>query len=84
MISYDTLIKEMEKHILLARSSKNNQELREHLSAIRALCDVGLVQSDVESINIQRPANIQEVTNLPSTSAKLEEEDANGTSIFDF
>lgn len=84
MISYDTLMKEIEKHILLARSSKNHQQLREHLSAIRALCDVGLVQNDVEPMNIQRPANIQEVTNLPSSSVQLEEDDANGASIFDF
>lgn len=78
MISYNTLISEIEKHVLLAKSTNDEQQLREHLSAIRALCDVGLVQKSDKQISTEKLIN-------PSTSSiKLEEEDGNGTSIFDF
>lgn len=78
MISYDTLISEIERHILLAKSTENTQQLREHLSAIRALCDVGLVQNNGEV------AITQQITNVVPSPVKLKEEDGNGTSIFDF
>lgn len=77
MISYETLLKEMEKHLLQAKSAENTQQLREHLSAIRALCDVGLNQSE-------ELTNLPQNTNPTLSSGKLEEDDANGKSIFDF
>lgn len=77
MISYETLLKEMEKHLLQAKSTESTQQLREHLSAIRALCDVGLVQSEGRKI---LPQN----TNSTLSSVKVEEDGANGNSIFDF
>ena len=42
MISYQSLLKEIEQHVTKFKSVKDEQQLREELSAIRALCNVML------------------------------------------
>lgn len=88
MIPYETLLAEMEKHMILAKQKTSDQQLREHITAIRALCDVVLSTNKTDNL-----ATIQKVeekstekpiiySNVPSQP--LEEDDANGSSIFDF
>lgn len=87
MISYNTLLNEIEKHLQLAKSTNQNQQLREQLSAIRALCDVGLVQQTNEETTMQintSSLSQQMITNIPSSPTKWDEEDGKGASIFDF
>jgi hypothetical protein len=96
MISYQRLFREIERYTGQAKTVQNEQQYRELLSAIRALCDVALnTQSEhqpvkeMQSIQVaghtRHVSQVQPPTstyNLPST--KLEEDDANGESIFDF
>lgn len=90
MISYNTLLKEIEKQIQLAKSTNQTSELREHLNAIRALCDVGLVQQTNEETPMQMVTNEQKKLEVTPTSFStqaqriLDDEDGNGASIFDF
>ncbi|RHW40056.1 hypothetical protein D1B33_04195 [Lysinibacillus yapensis] len=42
MISYQTLLQEIEQLAASTKNSKDDQKIREQLSAIRALCNVGL------------------------------------------
>lgn len=96
MISYEIVIAELAKHLATAQSVKSEARVREELSAIRALCDVALHNEVIQpspNINIpQGKANtlhgVPQQTSTPLASSltqnKLEEEDANGDSIFDF
>jgi len=83
MISYERLFMEIEHYALKAKGAKDEQEIRELLSAIRALCDVAL--------NSPRHAALAEHSQILTTggnhlpsSMKIDDEDANGDSIFDF
>ena len=97
MIRNEQIISVIEKHLVQAKLAKTNGEMREQLVAIKALCDV-LLMNDIEPSTtkpvqklqpVQPLQNIQHVQTLPSqpisSSSKLDEEDgANGDSIFDF
>ncbi|BDH60553.1 hypothetical protein MTP04_06830 [Lysinibacillus sp. PLM2] len=91
MISVDTIINEIEKHTRIAKGAKDNQQKREHIVAIRALCDVLLAEQNSNTVTFQKNEeldNVQSIqmknniASLPSN--KLKEEDANGESLFDF
>lgn len=75
MISYDILLQQMAHHIQVARNA-SPQQLREQLTAIRALCEVGLAETSVQ----QLPTT----TTAPLQATPLQENDANGSSLFDF
>ncbi|MER1984275.1 MAG: YwdI family protein [Solibacillus sp.] len=82
MISYEVIVAQIEKHLVQAKQNQSEAVLREQLTAIHALCEVALQTGDKQ---ITRP--VQTVSASPSvmTSAtKLEEQDANGESLFDF
>lgn len=97
MISYDKIVQQIAKHTAQANETQNEQKIREQLSAIRALCDVVLsdkitdtkvspiVQSTSEA-NFSHLSSPTPVFTQPivTPSQKLEEDDANGDSIFDF
>ncbi|MGE7917321.1 YwdI family protein [Viridibacillus sp. NPDC093762] len=99
MISHELIVTEIDKHLLQAKHAQNEQEIREALSAVRALCDVVLAKSSetiarplemqnsqvVQAQNIQSSQQMMQ-TQIPAaiTTNKLHEEDANGDSIFDF
>lgn len=81
MISYDVLLKQLEQHVLQAKNAVHEQEMREHLSAVRALCDVVLTAQSKPQI-----AALPQVM-TPQTTAQatpLQENGANGDSLFDF
>ena len=96
MISYETVVAELAKHVSRAQSVRNEAQMREELSAIRALCDVALHNKALQSsFNHSIPKmmtnTVHELPQQTSTQSahaltanKLEEEDANGDSIFDF
>ena len=76
MISQQQLFAEMERQLQLAKRAGDERTVRESLAAIRSLCEVVLGGE-------AKP----EVPAMPNTSFEtnvLEEEDANGGSIFDF
>lgn len=75
----------MQQEILMAKSEGNEQKIRERLMAIRTLCDLVLEESPAKASVIEKkviPAVLP--TNTVVNTAKLEEEDANGDSLFDF
>lgn len=88
MIPYETLLNEIEKQLTIAKQQSNEQQLREQLVAIRALCDVGLSteQNDKRVTVLKNTKSIEEkpIIYKNVSSSPLKEEDANGTSIFDF
>lgn len=92
MISYETIVKQIEKHAIQVKQTRDEQQIREQLSAIRALCEVVLDDGQPvakPSVAAATVHNIQQSSMMISqplvtASQKLEEEDANGESFFDF
>ena len=92
MISYEMIVAEIQKHASTATGS--DAKIREELAAIRALCDVALgstVDMSVQprSQNVQQPiVEAQPVVMQQAAptlqTKKINEEDANGESLFDF
>lgn len=90
MITYESIVKQIEKLTTEAAHAATEQQAREKLAAIRALCDVVLD----EKISSPKPASINSMSTTISSSVytqpvavpaqKLEEDDANGDSLFDF
>ncbi|RNF40071.1 YwdI family protein [Planococcus salinus] len=78
------ILMEIEKHTIKARTA-DPAKMRESVAAIRALCDLLLDESPGE---MQKPPRatplaspqVQTVSNVN----KLQEDDANGDSLFDF
>ena len=87
MIRNEQIISVMEKHLVQAKTASTNGAMREQLVAIKALCDV-LLMNDTEP-STYKQVQVQQAQAIPSQSissaSKLHEEDgANGNSIFDF
>lgn len=90
MITYEKIVQQIEKLTTEAAHAKTEQQAREKLAAIRALCDVVLD----EKVLSPKPASLNSMTtNIASPgftqpvvipAQKLEEDDANGDSLFDF
>lgn len=83
------ILTKIEKLTAEARQTSSEQQAREKFAAIRALCEVVLGDQTSE---LQQPTSVSTIpTPLPSftqpvaiPSQKLQEDDANGDSIFDF
>ncbi|MFY3793016.1 YwdI family protein [Ureibacillus sp. MALMAid1270] len=91
MISFQTLLLEIEKHTNIAKNTVDEQQIREQIIAIRTLCEVALAEKQ-SNINMtkhsyQETHNAQSVqlnTKMSMSSERLIEDGANGNSIFDF
>ena len=94
MISYEAVLMQMEKLVQNAKHSQDGQYVREQLTAVKALCDVVLVQQqsgEMPTRGGQASPAVPAVQTSPGTvlqqtasSDRLQESDANGDSIFDF
>lgn len=88
MIPYDRIISEMERQLSVARRSSDEHTMREALSAIRSLCEVALGGESgrrEEKVVPKMLTTASAVMSITSLEGKpLEEEDANGGSLFDF
>lgn len=97
MISYEVIVAELAKHVTQAQSATTDQHIREELSAIRALCDVALLHTEESKLSSSKviPKMMTNTVNpLPQQTSvqapqslnanKLQEDDANGDSIFEF
>ena len=100
MIPNEQILSAIEKHLVNAKTAKTNSEMREQLVAMKALCDVLLLnevgtssKNDVQHVqnvqHVQPIQPIQSIQSMPSQPVsptnKLQEDDgANGDSIFDF
>ena len=86
MISYEQVFKEMERQLTLARKTGDEREMRQALAAIRSLCEVALGGSSTKVEQV-RPKVLEtpQVQSFTSLEAKpMEEDGANGGSLFDF
>ncbi|GED20594.1 MULTISPECIES: DUF5327 family protein [Kurthia] len=84
MISYDAIIKELQKQIAQAQQAASTSEKREAFSAMRALCDVALQTNEPSVQPTSFTAPSQPTPPVPTQANKLHEPDANGDSLFDF
>lgn len=90
MISYDTIVAAIQQHASAATGDE--AQVREQLTAIRALCDVVLANDrQLASTRIApspmpvAPPVAPQIAPPPSLpTKKIEEDDANGDSLFDF
>lgn len=86
MISYEAVLLQMEQLVQNAKHTPNEQHMREQLTAVKALCDVILGQAASTSQQVSPAIQKSQALPLQQTmpSEKLQEQDANGDSIFDF
>lgn len=97
MISYKTIVQQIEKHTIQARQAHGEQQIREQLTAIRALCEVVLNEGNAAepTLTVHPVAQTQVHSSHQGSSMlsaqpihvpaqKLNEADANGESLFDF
>ncbi|WP_431029024.1 YwdI family protein [Lysinibacillus sp. LZ02] len=86
MISYEAMIVQMEQLVQNAKHAQDEQQMREQLTAVKALCDIVLGQRNLKMEQTAMPsATVQlPVMRQANLSDKLQESDANGDSIFDF
>ena len=88
MISYETLLEQLDKHIQQAKLASNEQQFREALVATKALCDVVLQLPSTSTPSSTKVQYSESTVSTPSavihTQRPLKEDDANGESIFDF
>ena len=87
MITYEAVLTQMEQALVQAKNAQNEQQMREQLTAIKALCDIVLQQ---KAPKVAVAPVVQQVPMMPQTQiapmsqVKMQESDANGDSIFDF
>lgn len=89
MITQQAILTQMEKLTAEARQASSEQQAREKFAAIKALCEVVLAEQTIEK---QQSVSISAITPSVPTftqpvaipSQKLQEDDANGDSLFDF
>lgn len=84
-ITVDKIIEKMMKELQIAKQEGNSAKVREHFLAIRTLCDLVLDEAPAEKPVLQKmmTTQIPTTTNFP-TPVKLDDDEANGDSLFDF
>lgn len=80
MISHQSVLLEIERQMSAAKQGQSEADIKASLTAIQALCNVALNNH----IELQRLSQAQVVTPQTIAQPKLEEDDANGDSLFDF
>lgn len=80
MISHQSVLLEIERQMSAAKQGQSEADIKASLTAIQALCNVALNNP----IEPQRLSQAQVVTPQTIAQPKLEEDDANGDSLFDF
>ncbi|QTD40700.1 YwdI family protein [Sporosarcina sp. Te-1] len=89
MISPEQVLAEMERQLQNAKMAQDERAVREALAAIRSLCEVVLgspvlMRAVPQKEQVPQQAVAPISSPLPMEGKPLEEEDANGGSLFDF
>ena len=86
MITSNQVLAQIEKHVQQAKSNVQHEALlRDEIIAVKTLCDM-LLNTERPSIVVEREAtyeSLQPIRAMQPTKV-VEEDDANGVSIFDF
>jgi hypothetical protein len=90
-ISVEQLLKKMESELHKAKQAEGSVQLRENVHSIKVLCELILEDSALKSGSVRGLSEavalqpqIQSITPTTLSVKKLEEEEANGDSLFDF
>lgn len=89
-VSIDVVLHKLESELAAARQQQSKAKMREHLAAVRALCDIVLAEQEetyIQSAPIvspQRPIPAAPAPVFSPTPVPLKEEGANGGSLLDF
>ena len=86
-VSVEAVLNKLTSEVAAARQQHNTAKVREHLAAIRALCDLVLeeqqeVQAAPTTVLEQRPVHTS--PSFSPAPVLLKEEGANGGSLLDF
>lgn len=95
MISTTRVLDELQRQLTYAKSSSNEAAVRESIAAMQSLCGLILASNVEQTQTIQAPPSFAEMKpqegavslqagSQPLEGKPLEEEDANGGSLFDF
>lgn len=86
MIPYQAVIQQLEKQLSGAKNAGNDQQIREALTAIRALCDV-VLDSSSNTPSITTPSKhlpqmlVSEMKPSSLSTSKIEEDGADRKSV---
>ena len=94
-ITNDAVLKKMMKEVQEAMGKQDHASIREHVRAVKLLCDLVLDEESASSGSVQEPtaAELRKMMGddttprkepKPSVSERSEHGKANGDSIFDF
>ncbi|MED4403827.1 YwdI family protein [Metabacillus fastidiosus] len=88
-IHVSKLLLKMEQELQKAKTMSDEKEIREHISIIHSLCEVILGEKTEQVIQHSQPLkdfNQIELQKMmgSKTVSRVQEEDGNGDSIFDF
>ncbi len=88
-VSIDRLLKKIEEELHKAKQADNTAKLRENVHSIKVLCELILEEKQPDiSNNFARPTevypSVQSVLTPSIKGKKVEEDEANGDSLFDF
>jgi hypothetical protein len=84
-ISVEQLLKKIESELNKAKQAEGSVKLRENVHSIKILCE--LILEDSGSGSVRSVALQPQIQSIPTTTLsvkKLEEDEANGDSLFDF
>jgi hypothetical protein len=83
-ISVTTILAKMSDQLQKARLTQDAQHIREHIAAVRVLCDL-ILEGEIEAYHISTHPPFEQ---LPLSETKKERidigDDANGPSLLDF
>ncbi|MDG4657688.1 YwdI family protein [Ectobacillus antri] len=83
-IAIDAIVNKLMKEMTLTEQHKHNpQKVREHLTAVRALCDL-VLEENMQEVRSAPLTESNPVVTQTMTPKYLQENDANGGSLLDF
>jgi hypothetical protein len=79
------ILMKMEEQLRQAKTAASQQRLREHVAAVRALCDLVLEKEEEKEMTVASSAIVAPLSIPQGKSERIDiGDDANGPSLFDF
>lgn len=88
-ISVSKLLNKMDAELIEAKKAETNAKIREHVYAIKAICELILEESStVKNVQVKPPTipapTVMQPIDVPKQKRLKEDDGANGDSLFDF
>lgn len=86
MITEKQMLEHMERTLLKAKQATSPEQMRDEVAGIKAMCELFLNASPKQGHVIQPTSQLvsHSKSSVHLVESKLQDEDANGDSIFDF